>query len=72
MDKIVKLNNKDVELIDGGSNSWQQNVGGIWGSASAGCALGALIGGPVGCFVGAYYGTIGWTAVTGLTGGFGR
>lgn len=47
-------------------------MGGIWGSASAGCALGALIGGPVGCFVGAHYGTIGWTAVTGLTGGFGR
>ena len=72
MDKIVKLNNKDIELIGGGSNNWQQNVGGIWSSAFGGCELGALIGGPIGCIVGAHYGVIGWTAVTGLTGGFGR
>lgn len=72
MPKFINLTDIEKISIDAGYNTWQQNVSGVWQSASAGCALGAFFGGPWGCLVGAHYGPIGWAAITGFTGGFRR
>lgn len=65
-----QLTENELLEVTGGKNNWQQNVGGAWGAGAAGAALGGAIGGPVGAFVGAHYGVVGWTAITGATGGF--
>lgn len=68
--EFIKMEEQELQNIDGGQSSWQQNVGGAWGAAAAGAAFGAAVGGPVGAFVGAHYGVVGWVAITGATGGF--
>lgn len=66
------LSKNKLKTIRGGGNSQQQNTVGAVSSAVAGAGLGSAICGPACGVVGAHYGPIIWTAVTGFTGGFNK
>lgn len=77
MKSLQILNEKELNCLIGGGkgqkrNNWADNTIGVVGSASAGAVLGSAICGPACGFVGAHWGAVGWTAVAGFSGAFGK
>lgn len=72
MKKFETLASEELATVVGGRNGWKENVAEAGGAAVAGFAIGNAFCGP-GCgLLGANYGPILWTGVTGFTGGFGK